>query len=110
MADKKETNPNVYEKKTVFEAAGDKVVTDAYEYAKGYMKFLDGAKTEREAVAIGVRMAEDAGYRAWHFGDSLTAGGKYYYNNRGKNLFVFRIGSEPINEGVRITCAHIEAV
>ena len=109
MADKKETNPNVYEKKTVFEAAGDKVVTDAYEYAKGYMKFLDGAKTEREAVAIGVRMAEDAGYRAWHFGDSLTAGGKYYYNNRGKNLFVFRIGSEPINQGVRITCAHIDS-
>ena len=109
MADKQEKNPNVYEKKTVFEAAGEEIVRKAYDYATGYVKFLDSAKTEREAVVLGIKMAEAAGYRPYRFGDKISVGDKFYYNNRGKNLFVFRVGTEPINEGIRITCAHIDS-
>ncbi len=109
MADKQEKNPNVYEKKTVFEAAGEEIVRKAYDYATGYVKFLDSAKTEREAVVLGIKMAEAAGYRPYRFGDKISIGDKLYYNNRGKNLFVFRVGTEPINEGIRITCAHIDS-
>ena len=109
MADKQEKNPNVYEKKTVFEAAGEEIVRKAYDYATGYVKFLDSAKTEREAVVLGIKMAEAAGYRSYRFGDKISVGDKLYYNNRGKNLFVFRVGTEPINEGIRITCAHIDS-
>ena len=98
-----------YQKKTVYEKAGDEIVEKAYEYAKNYMRFLDASKTEREAVAESVRIAEKAGYRAWNFGDPMKAGDKLYYNNRGKNLFLFRIGSEPINNGIRITGAHIDS-
>ncbi len=104
-----ETKPYVYEKKTVYEKAGAEIVAAAYEYAKGYTAFLDTAKTEREAVAECVRMAEAAGYRAYSFGDPMKAGDKFYYNNRGKNIFMFRIGSEPINNGVRITAAHLDS-
>ena len=109
MADQQEKNPNVYEKKTVFEAAGEEIVRKAYDYATGYVKFLDSAKTEREAVVLGIKMAEAAGYRPYRFGDKISVGDKLYYNNRGKNLFVFRVGTEPINEGIRITCAHIDS-
>lgn len=109
MSDKKETNPNAYEKKTVFEAAGKQVVDAAYNYAKGYVAFLNAAKTEREAVTEGIAMAEAAGYRPYRLGDRIAVGDKLYYNNRGKNLFLFRIGSEPINAGIRITCAHIDS-
>ncbi len=109
MADKQEKNPNVYEKKTVFEAAGEEIVRKAYDYATGYVKFLDSAKTEREAVVLGIKIAEAAGYRPYRFGDRISVGDKLYYNNRGKNLFVFRVGTEPINEGIRITCAHIDS-
>ena len=109
MADKQEKNPNVYEKKTVFEAAGEEIVRKAYDYATGYVKFLDSAKTEREAVVLGIKMADAAGYRPYRFGDKISVGDKLYYNNRGKNLFVFRVGTEPINEGIRITCAHIDS-
>ncbi len=98
-----------YEKKTVYELADDKVVNEAYEYAKGYVKFLDAAKTEREAVVESVRIAEAAGYRAWSFGDAINVGDKLYYNNRGKNIFLFRIGTENINNGIRITAAHIDS-
>lgn len=98
-----------YQKKSVYEKAGDEIVEKAYAYAKDYMRFLDASKTEREAVAESVRIAEKAGYRAWNFGDPMKVGDKLYYNNRGKNLFLFRIGSEPINNGIRITGAHIDS-
>ena len=106
MADKKQY---VYEKKTVYEKAGEKIVAEAYEYAKDYVKFLDAAKTEREAVVEGVKIAEAAGYRPYTFGQEMKAGDKFYYNNRGKNIFLFRIGSEDINNGIRITAAHIDS-
>ena len=99
----------VYEKKTVYEKAGEKIVAEAYEYAKGYVKFLDAAKTEREAVCEGVKLAETAGYRPYTFGDPIKAGDKLYYNNRGKNIFLFSIGTEDINNGIRITAAHIDS-
>ena len=98
-----------YEKKTVYELAGATVVEEAYEYAKNYVKFLDAAKTEREAVVESVRIAEAAGYRAWKFGDPINVGDKLYYNNRGKNIFLMRIGTENINNGIRITAAHIDS-
>ena len=104
-----EKKPYVYEKKTVYEKAGEEIVAAAYEYAKGYAEFLDAAKTEREAVSECVRMAERAGYRPYRFGDPMKAGDKLYYNNRGKNIFLFRIGTEDINEGVRITAAHLDS-
>ena len=39
----------------------------------------------------------------------VKAGGKYYYNNRDKNLFVFSIGSENIENGIRISAAHVDS-
>ena len=39
-----------YKKKTVYEKASEEIVKAAYEYAVGYMKFLDDGKTERESV------------------------------------------------------------
>ncbi len=102
-------NNLTYEKKTVYEKAGAEVVAQAYEYAKGYMAFLDAAKTEREAVAESVRMAEAAGYRPYRFGDAMKAGDRFYYNNRGKGIFLFKIGTESINNGIRITAAHIDS-
>ena len=99
----------IYEKKTVYEKA-DKEVTDAaFDYAKGYKKYLDEGKTEREAVKYSIAMAEAAGYREYRLGDKIAVGDKLYYNNRGKNLFLFSIGTEPIHEGIRITAAHVDA-
>lgn len=108
MSEKKK-NPIRYEKQTVYEKAGAKIADEAYEYAKGYVAFLDAAKTEREAVEESIRIAEAAGFRSYSFGDPMKAGDKFYYNNRGKNLFLFRIGSEPINKGIRIIGAHIDS-
>ena len=108
MSEKK-TNELTYQKKTVYEKADSEIVAKAYEYAKGYVQFLDAANTEREAVEEGVKMAEAAGYRPYSFGMPMQAGDKFYYNNRNKNIYLFRIGSEDINNGIRITAAHIDS-
>lgn len=98
-----------YKKKTVYERADESVVSDAFVYSEDYKKYLDGGKTEREALKISVEMAEHHGFREYKFGDKISAGDKLYYNNRGKNLFVFSVGTENINNGIRMTAAHIDA-
>ena len=49
-----------YVKKNAFEEADAEKLAAMMEYADGYMKFLDAAKTEREAVEEAVKMAEAA--------------------------------------------------
>lgn len=98
-----------YKKKTVYEAKDEAHINAAYDFSRGYAAFLDAAKTEREAVKTSVALAEKDGFKSYSFGDKLERGGKYYYDNRGKNLFLFTIGSEPLSEGVRISAAHIDS-
>ncbi len=99
----------IYKKHTVYEKADKELVDAAYTYAEGYKSYLDGGKTEREALKLSVEMAKAHGFREYKLGDKISKGDKLYYNNRGKNLFVFSVGSEDINNGIRITAAHIDA-
>ena len=99
----------IYEKKTVYELASKDAVKAAFDYAEGYKKYLDAAKTEREAVKESIAMAEKHGFREYKLGDEINAGDRLYYNNRGRNLFLFTVGSESINEGIRLTVAHVDA-
>ena len=96
-------------KENIFEKQTDKL--DAiFSYAEGYKAFLNAAKTEREAVCELIGMAKKNGFAEWRLGDPVKAGGAYYFNNRDKNLFLFRIGTEDIaRDGVRIMAAHIDS-
>ncbi|MBE6656410.1 MAG: aminopeptidase [Ruminococcaceae bacterium] len=99
-----------YQKKSYYETASAEEKTAIFDYARGYMAFLDAGKTEREAVEEGIRMAEKEGYTPYSFGEKLKAGDKRYYNNRGKNLFLIQKGSEPLDkDGIRILAAHVDA-
>ena len=98
-----------YKKKSVYEAADSDRISAAMAYSEDYKKYLDNSKTEREAVKTSIALAEKFGYTEYSLGDKISAGDKKYYNNRGKNLYLFSVGSEPINNGIRITAAHIDA-
>lgn len=102
-------NQLTYEKKTVYEQVEKEVVDAAFTYAENYKKYLDEGKTEREALRASIALAEAKGFREYHLGDTISVGDKLYYNNRGKSLFVFSIGSRPLREGIRLTAAHIDA-
>ena len=98
-----------YKKKNVFEERDDAAIEHAYAYAEGYKKYLDAAKTEREAVNAAIALAEAAGFAPYTLGGELKAGGKYYLNNRGKSLFLIKMGTESPECGVRINAAHIDS-
>ncbi len=98
-----------YTKKSAFELKTKEQLDAVQEYAKEYMHFLDVAKTEREAVLYAIEKLEAAGFRSYTLGEKLEAGDKIYYNNRGKSLFAIRVGTEPIENGIRICAAHIDS-
>ena len=109
MDTKKLAEELIYRKKSVYECKSETDIDDAFDYAVGYASYLDAAKTEREAVSTAIAMATERGFTPYTVGMPLTVGGKYYYNNRGKNLYLFTIGKKPINEGIRICAAHVDS-
>ena len=99
-----------FSKKNAYEKADSEKIKKIFDYAEGYKAFLDAANTEREAVRRGIEMAEQAGFTAYTLGEELKPGDCRYYNNRDKNLFLFRIGEEDLEkEGIRILAAHIDS-
>ena len=115
MADKKTEGQErfdelAYKRKNYFEVASQEEKKEMFAYAEGYKAFLDEAKTEREACAVAVDMAEKAGFTEYHFGDKLSAGDKKYFVNRGKSVVVFRVGTKNLEEdGFRLIASHIDA-
>ncbi|MBS6447863.1 MAG: aminopeptidase [Clostridiales bacterium] len=98
-----------YKSKNTYEALSEEDIAAAYDYAADYMKFLDGGKTERECVKEGVALLEAAGFSPYTFGMKVAPGGKYYYNNRGKSLSAFVLGTESLENGVYFSAAHIDS-
>lgn len=99
-----------YKKQNVYAASDEKERKRIFDYCEGYKRFLDNGKTEREAVAETVALAEKAGYKNYTLGAKIEKGAKLYYNNRGKNLFLLRAGTADVAEhGVRILVAHVDS-
>ena len=99
-----------YKKKNVFEASSPEEIKEMYDYAKGYMQYLDNAKTEREATNVSIEMIEKHGFTEYKLGDKLSVGDKKYYNNNGKSLVAFTVGEENLEEnGIRILASHIDS-
>ena len=99
-----------YKKENFFTASSDEKIKKAFEYAEDYKKYIDNSKTEREAVKTSVSLCKEKGFKEYRFGDKLEVGGKYYYNNRGKSLAVFKIGKKDVGkDGIRILASHIDS-
>jgi aspartyl aminopeptidase len=78
-------------------------IEQIFAFCDGYKKFLDEAKTEREAA----KLIEDT-LRQAGFGDG-SATGKTFRCNKGKEVMAWYPGRvEPV-EGLRIIIAHIDA-
>lgn len=80
---------------------------------KGYREFLDHGKTERECVAVSVKMAEEAGYQNLNHimaeKKQLKAGDKVYAVGMNKSIICVQIGKKPMEEGMNILGAHIDS-
>ena len=99
-----------YKRTNVYEKADEKLLKEIFDYAEGYKVFLDAGKTEREACAWAKNAAIAKGYKPFKFGQKLQAGDKVYYDNRGKNLYLIKVGTENVGEaGIRILASHIDS-
>jgi len=78
-------------------------VATIFDFSEGYKRFLDRAKTEREAVRVirGV-LASNGFTEDW-------GRGRVYRVNRGKEIIAFAKGTQDLVEGFNIIVAHIDA-
>lgn len=106
----KELKEKLFTKKKNGLAGCDKETVDAaYLFCEDYKKFLDAAKTEREAVQELIKRAEKEGFVPFEDGKKYASGQKVYLNNRGKSVAFAVIGTSPVENGTKITVAHIDS-
>lgn len=78
-------------------------------YCEDYLQFVNCAKTEREAVDLMVAAAKKAGFVEFNPDMQLRPGDKLYRINRRKAVFFAVVGKKPLEQGTRITAAHIDS-
>lgn len=80
-----------------------------FDYCEGYKVYLDKGKTERTCVDYTLELIEAAGFVPLERGMELVPGMKVYRVNRGRGINLAVIGSAPLDQGVSIVAAHIDA-
>ena len=93
------------------EYAADKQATvkeKAAAFAEGYKKFMDSAKTEREAAVVSEQMLLAAGYKAFEPKKAYAPGEKVYFIQENKAVVAATIGQKSYEEGFRLVIAHID--
>lgn len=98
-----------YKQKNGYDTMSTQQRIDMEDYCRGYMAFLNEARTEREAVKIAIEMAEDKGFVEYVDGMKLAPGDKVYCNNRSKALMLAVIGRKSLEEGCVIAGAHVDS-
>jgi aspartyl aminopeptidase len=106
MAENKDKKSSIWSKYT------DEDKKALEELNKNYIDFMSECKTERESVEFAIAAAEKVGYKNLRDvianRQRLNAGDKVYYAFMKKSLVMFQIGSEPIQNGLKILGAHID--
>ena len=101
------------ERKNIWSTYTPEEITELDNISTRYKACLNEGKTERECVELGVRLAQEAGYRDLNDvmaeGGTLKTGDKVYAVCMSKMLALFRIGEEPVSAGMNILGAHIDS-
>lgn len=91
--------------KTIDEEEKNKI----FNFCDDYIKFLNTAKTEREASNAIIKILEDNGFKNVNETESLNTGDKVYLSNRGKSVYAAIVGNEEMTNGVNIIGSHIDS-
>lgn len=82
-------------------------------FADDFKDFMGRAKSEMFFVREGVKFAESKGFRKWSpslTNAELKPGTRWYSVNRDRTLVLFVMGTEPVENGLRIVNTHIDSV
>jgi aspartyl aminopeptidase len=99
----------LYKQKNCYEQMTDEQISACNSFAEGYKRFLQNAKTERQAVKLTVELAEKKGFKKYVYGQAIKPGDKVYDINRGKALTLAVIGTAPMSDGINLAAAHIDS-
>ena len=91
---KEKESKYAYKKKTAWEIFSKTQIKKAFDFCEDYKKFLDSAKTEREAIK--------------KISEISKSGKKNIKINKKKGAAIIVAGKKPISEGVRIVISHID--
>lgn len=78
-------------------------------FCEDYKRFLNAAKTEREAAAVCKEKLLAAGYKPFEAGKRYQPGEKVYLLHREKCVIAATIGSAGMERGFRLNAAHIDS-
>lgn len=95
--------------KNAWEKYDGEKLAELMKFNEEYKEFLSLCKTEREAVQFSVELAEKYGFKELSEFETLKPGDKVYATNREKNICVFIIGEEPLENGLNVLGAHIDS-
>lgn len=98
-----------YENKNAFLRLDEAEIKKAFDFCEGYKEFLNLAKTEREATAAAIVLAEQKGFKPFARDKEYKCGDKIYFNNRGKSVAFAVFGEQKAECGINITAAHIDS-
>jgi aspartyl aminopeptidase len=91
------------ERESGWKGKSREAIEEVFAFCDGYKRFLDCAKTEREAAAFVEKALLENGF----VGDPLAP--RVYQVNKGKEVIAFRKGQRDLSQGMRIIIAHIDA-
>lgn len=95
--------------KNAWEKYNETQIKEIMDFNEGYKNFITKGKTERLCVKEAVKKALAAGYKDLNDVDVLKPGDKVYVTNMNKNIALFVIGKQSIENGLRILGAHIDS-
>lgn len=95
--------------KNAWEKYNEEQIKDIMDFNEGYKNFITKGKTERLCVSEAIKKAMAAGYKDLNDVDILKPGDKIYVTNMNKNIALFVIGKQPLENGLRILGAHIDS-
>lgn len=102
-------NNLILENKSGWNTVDENTKNTIFKFSNEYMEFLNNSKTEREIVKNVEKIALLNDFMDINTVESLKPGDKIYYNNRGKNIYMAIIGSEPIEKGLNIVGSHADS-
>ncbi len=107
MANKK--SDLFYKRNFVWEKIDEKVKKEVFSVGEDYKAFLDSSKTERESIKEIIKRAEKEGFVPFSSVKKLTAGTKFYCENKGKMVALVVVGKESVENGLNIVGSHVDA-
>ena len=99
--------------KNIYEHCSDEKLSSIQNFNEDYKAFLSYGKTERLCVKNATKLAQEKGFILLddiiNQHKEIKVGDKIYAINKNKNIVLFKIGSKPLVDGLRILGAHIDS-